>query len=135
MVWWATALTIRSQGTLSKKARMSRSITQSLSQQRREPWPVRRGPNAQDGSHSCQVEDRLQLLLQQHRCCGLGHPVGHVRRPGDPDPFSLVLRYLDGPHRSGHVAASAHPIPELVEVVPLVAELGDAARPHPALPR
>src|ERR1017187_3854770 len=39
----------------------------------------------------------------------------------------MVLRYLDGPHRSGHVAASAHPVPELVEVVPLVAlELGDA---------
>ena len=31
------------------------------------------------------MEDRLQLLLQQHGCCGLGHPVGRVRHPEGPD--------------------------------------------------
>jgi len=67
------------------------------------------------------VEDRLQLLFQQHRCCGLDYPVCHVGHPEGPDPCSLVLWYLDGPHRTGHVAASAHPVPELVEVVWLFA--------------
>ena len=32
----------------------------------------------------------------------------------------MVLRYLDRPHRPGEVAPRTHPVPELVEVVPLV---------------
>ena len=43
----------------------------------------------------------------------------------------MIFWYLDGPHRTRHVAASTHPVPELVEVAPLVAaELGDADLVH-----
>src|SRR5665213_297793 len=56
------------------------------------------------------MEDRLQLLFEQHRCCGFGHSVCHIRHPEGPHPRSMILRYFHRPHRSGHVAACAHPI-------------------------
>ena len=77
------------------------------------------------------VEDRLQLLLQQHRCRGLGDSVRHVRHTEHPDPRPMILRYLHRPHRAREIAARAHPVPQLVEVVPLrAAELGDADGVH-----
>src|ERR1700704_422388 len=43
----------------------------------------------------------------------------------------MIFRYLHRPHWSGHVAASAHPIPQLVEIVLLLgSEIGDADRVH-----
>jgi len=39
----------------------------------------------------------------------------------------MILRYFHRTHRSGKVAASAHPIPQLIEIVLLIAaELVDA---------
>ena len=35
------------------------------------------------------VEDRLQLLFQQHRCCGLVHPVDRIRDSGVIPPPGL----------------------------------------------
>src|SRR5664280_1883367 len=66
------------------------------------------------------VKDRLKLLFQQHRCCGLGDAVHRVRHPQYPDPGPVVLRYLHRPHRPREVAPRTHPVPQLVEVVPLV---------------
>ena len=66
------------------------------------------------------VEDRLKLLFQQHRCCGLGDAVHRVRHPQHPDPGPVVLRYLHRPHRPGEVTPRTHPVPQLVEVAPLV---------------
>ena len=65
------------------------------------------------------VEDRLKLLLQQHRRRGLGDSVGHNGHPQHPDPRPMILRYLHRPHRARQIAARAHPVPQLVEVVPL----------------
>src|ERR1019366_8573986 len=43
----------------------------------------------------------------------------------------MVLRYLDCPHRPGKVAPRTHPVPELVEVVPLgLCEPVDAEAVH-----
>ena len=65
------------------------------------------------------VEDRLQLLLQQHRCRRLRHPVGHIRHPEDAHALPVILGYLHRPHRAREVAPRRHPVPQLVEVVPL----------------
>ena len=37
------------------------------------------------------VEDRLELVLQQHRRCGLGDPVRHIRHPEHPDPGPMIF--------------------------------------------
>ena len=50
------------------------------------------------------MEDRFQLLFQQHRCCGLGHPVRRVRHAEHPDPRPMIFRYLHRPHRPREVA-------------------------------
>src|ERR1019366_772516 len=43
----------------------------------------------------------------------------------------MVLRYLHRPHRPRDVTSRGHPVPQLVEAVPLVvAELGDADGVH-----
>ena len=43
----------------------------------------------------------------------------------------MILRYLHRPHRARHVAASAHPVPELIEIVDLIVfEQADAHRIH-----
>ena len=77
------------------------------------------------------MEDRLQLLLQQHRCRGLGHPVHRVRHPEGPDPRPVIFRYLHRPHRPREIAPRSHPVPQLVEVVPPpLAEHGDADGVH-----
>jgi hypothetical protein len=77
------------------------------------------------------VEDRLKLLLQQPGGCGLGDSVGHVRHTEHPHPCPVIFRYLDRPHRLGEVAPRTHPVPELVEVRPLLAlELFDADGVH-----
>src|SRR5487761_2407443 len=69
------------------------------------------------------IESETGLDLNVRALCG---DRWHTERP---HPCSVVLRYLDSPHRTGHVTASAHSVPELVEVVPLVAlELSDADR-------
>src|ERR1035437_7202315 len=61
------------------------------------------------------VEDRLQLLFQQHRGCGLGDSVHRVRYTQHPDPSPMILRYLHRSHWSGEVAPRTHPVPQLVE--------------------
>src|SRR6478672_12774603 len=77
------------------------------------------------------MEDRLQLLLQQHRCRGLGHSVRRVRHPEEPDPRPMVLRYLHRPHRPREIAPRGHPIPQQVEVVLFPGgEFGDADSVH-----
>ncbi len=77
------------------------------------------------------VEDRLKLLSQQHRRCGLGYPVSHRRHPEHPDPLPMILRYLNRPHRRGHVTTRAHPVPQLIEEIPLAAlEHGGAYGVH-----
>ena len=81
------------------------------------------------------VEDRLQLLFQQHRCRGLGHPVRRVRHAEHPDPRPMILRYLHRPHRPREIASRGHPIPQQVKVVPLPRrELGDADGVHARRP-
>ncbi len=81
------------------------------------------------------VEDRLQLLLQQHGGCSLGDAVGHRGHAEHPDPSPMVLGDLHRSHGHGEVAAGAHPVPELVEVVDLVGlELGDAGGVHSRRP-
>ena len=77
------------------------------------------------------MEDRLELFLQQPGGCGLGDPVGHAGHSQNPDPCPMILWYLHRPHRAGHVAARAHPVPQFVEAVPLpLLELADADRVH-----
>jgi len=39
------------------------------------------------------VEDRLQLLFQQHRRRGLSHSVARIRDAEHPDPQPMILRY------------------------------------------
>jgi hypothetical protein len=47
----------------------------------------------------------------------------------------MVLRYLHRPHRAREVAPRRHPVPQLVEVVPLLTgELGDADSVHARRP-
>src|SRR5450631_2358279 len=67
------------------------------------------------------MEDRLQLLLQQHRRCGLGHPVRRVRHAEGPDPRPMVLRYLHRPHRPREVTPRGHPIPQPIKAIPFLA--------------
>ena len=122
----------RSWPTLSKKARTSRSSTQSLFQQRlrataNASWALRPGryPVAVG------AQDRLKLLFQQHRCRGLSHPVCHIRHTQNPDPGPMILRYLNGSHRPREIAPRRHPIPQLVEVVHLLGrEIVDAHSVH-----
>ncbi len=77
------------------------------------------------------MEDRLQLLFQQHRCRGLGHPVRRIRHAEDPDPRPMIFRYLHRPHRPREIAPRRHPVPQPVEVVPLPrCELVDADSVH-----
>src|SRR5271154_6308595 len=78
------------------------------------------------------MEDRLKLLFQAHRHCGLGHSICRSRHTEHPDPCPVILRYLYRAHRRGHVAARAHPVPELVEEILLAAlEHRDAHAIHP----
>ena len=77
------------------------------------------------------VEDRLQLLLQQHRRRGLRHPVRRIRHAEQTHAFPMIFRYLHAPHRPREVAPRGHPVPQLVEVVPqLLLEQADADRVH-----
>src|SRR5260370_25569658 len=47
----------------------------------------------------------------------------------------MILWYLHRPHRARHVAARAHPVPQLVEAVPLpLLELANADRVHTRCP-
>src|SRR5258708_5761968 len=81
------------------------------------------------------MEDRLKLFLQQPGGCGLGYPVGHAGHSQNPDPCPMILWYLHRPHRARHVAAPAHPVPQLVEAVPLpLLELANADRVHTRCP-
>ena len=102
--------------------------------------PARHGQRVVGGTPrtiavAVRVEDRLQRLFQQHRRRGLGHPVGRVRHAERPDPRPMLLWYADRPHRPRQVAARGHPVPQLVEVVPLLAaELGDAHGVHARRP-
>src|SRR4051794_13069896 len=81
------------------------------------------------------MEDRLQRGLQQHRRRRLGDPVGRVRHTQNPDPGPMIFRYLHRPHRSREIASRAHPIPQLVEVIPLRRrEPLDADRVHTRRP-
>src|SRR4051794_6201978 len=81
------------------------------------------------------MEDRLQRGLQQHRRRRLGDPVGRVRHTQHPDSGPMIFRYLHRPHRSREIASRAHPIPQLVEVIPLRRrEPLDADRVHTRRP-
>ena len=77
------------------------------------------------------MEDRLKLLFQQHRCCGLSHPVCHIRHTENSDPGPMIFRYLNRSHRPREIAPRGHPIPQLVEVVHLLGrEIVDAHSVH-----
>src|SRR5215469_7763095 len=77
------------------------------------------------------VEDRLQFLLQQHRCRGLRHPVARIGHTEQTHAFPMIFRYLHAPHRPGKVTPRAHPVPQLVQIVPqLLLEHADADRVH-----
>ena len=77
------------------------------------------------------MKDRLKPLLQPRRHRGLSYSVGRGWHPEHPDPSPMILRYLHRPHRRRHVAARAHPTPQLVEQVALVAfKVGDALTVH-----
>src|ERR1700674_5124064 len=77
------------------------------------------------------VEDRLQLVFQQHRCCGLGNPVHRIWHSERPHPGPMIFRYLHRSHRSRKITSRTHPVPQLVEVGPLLAgEHGDAHGVH-----
>jgi hypothetical protein len=81
------------------------------------------------------MEDRLELLLQQPCGCGLRYPVCQHWHAERPDPRPMILRYLHRPHRRRQVTARAHPVPQLVEVVPhIAAEVGDADGVHARRP-
>src|SRR5437773_1360654 len=81
------------------------------------------------------VENRLQLLLQQHRRRSLRHPVGRIGHPEQTHTCPMILRYLHAPHRSREVAPRAHPVPQLVQVAPqLLFEQADADGVHARRP-
>ena len=65
------------------------------------------------------MENRLQRGLQQHRRRRLSDPVRRVRHTQHPDSGPMIFRYLHRPHRAREIASRAHPIPQLVEVIPL----------------
>ncbi len=61
--------------------------------------------------------------------CEVAWQINRSTAAGTPRP--MILRCLYRAHRGGHVAARAHPIPELVEVIPLATlELGGAHAIH-----
>lgn len=64
------------------------------------------------------MEHRLHLGLQVHSRHRLGDTVRHRWHPEHAHPTSRLLRYLHRPHRGWEVASGAHPVPELVQVVP-----------------
>ena len=63
----STALTIRSQGTLSKNFRMSRSITQSYSQQRSRYLPAASSATGPAGTQGSHLEFGFRDFLQPGR--------------------------------------------------------------------
>ena len=63
------------------------------------------------------VEDRLQLLLQQHRRRSLRHPVTRIGHAEQTHAFPMIFRYLHAPHRSREIAPRAHPVPQLEQIV------------------
>src|SRR6266536_3731479 len=126
-MWWATALRTRSQGTVSKNARMSISITQSAPPaplpacrdrvQRRLARPVAVGVWVEHGFH---------LRLQIQPCHRLGNPVSHGRHAEQTNPRASCLRDLHRLHRRREIGARRHPVPDLVQVpVPVRLELGN----------
>src|SRR5215469_2419932 len=81
------------------------------------------------------VEDRLQFLLQQHRCRSLRHPIGRIGHAEQTHAFPMIFRYLHAPHRPREIAPRAHPVPQLVQVVPqLPSEQADADGIHARRP-
>src|SRR5674476_621782 len=56
------------------------------------------------------VEDRFELLLQQHRCRGLSHPIGRIGHAERSDPYPMILRYLHRAHRPREIASRGHPV-------------------------
>ncbi len=77
------------------------------------------------------VEDRLQLLLQQHRRCGLRHPVRRIGHSEQAHTCPMIFRYLHAPHRPGKVTPGTHPVPQLVQIIfQLLFEQADADRVH-----
>ena len=59
------------------------------------------------------VEDRLQLLFQQHRCRGLGNSVCRIGHAQNPRALAVRFRDLDRAHRRREVASRREPVPEL----------------------
>src|SRR6266516_8004804 len=81
------------------------------------------------------VEDRLQFFLQQHRRRSLRHPVARVGHAEQTHAFPMIFRYLHAPHRTREIAPRAHPVPQLVEIVPqLFLKQADADRVHARRP-
>src|SRR6202162_2138978 len=77
------------------------------------------------------VEDRLQLLLQQHRRRSLRHPVARIGHAEQTHAFPMIFRYLHAPHRTREIAPRTHPVPQLEEIVSqLFGEQADADRVH-----
>ena len=81
------------------------------------------------------MEPRFRPFFQMHRHHRLRHPVRDRRHTERPDPAAVRLGDLHRPHRRGHVAPRAHPVPDLVEVVLQIGlELAQRLLVHPRSP-
>jgi len=78
---------------------------------------------------------RADVELQQHRRRSLRHPVARIGHAEQTHAFPMIFRYLHAPHRTGEIAPRAHPVPQLVQIVPqLLSEQADADRVHTRRP-
>jgi len=62
------------------------------------------------------MKQRIQMRFQQQLDCCLGHSIRHCRHSENAHT-SCLLRNRHGTYRRRYVAAGAHPIPQLVQVV------------------
>ena len=80
--------------------------------------PPRPGRTARSGSRGCRDGRSAPACLPAAsllRSGPPGRPRSALRGPG---PRPMIFRYLHRPHRPREVAPRAHPVPQLVEVVP-----------------
>src|ERR1700728_2243492 len=126
-VWRSTALSTRSQGTVSKDPPLAH-----IDPPPRPPAPlaaccdrVQRGP-ARPVTIGVRVEDGLHLRLQVQLGYRLGDPVGHGRYSEHTNPLASCFGDLHRLHRRREIRARRHPVPDLVQIpVPVRLELLD----------
>ena len=116
-VWASTALTMRSDGTLSKNFWMSRSITQSVFQQRSRHAATASSADRTGDSRRSRGGRSVRPSPPAPGHHRLRHPVRDRRHPQDSRPTAMRLRYLHRLHRRRKVGPRRHPIPDLVQVV------------------